>query len=77
MDGKKGQQDENNSGTNRPLSFRELITIVLSGHLGVRRREQRINDFSRANGLHVFVAAVVYFVLIVSGLIILVSFVAR
>lgn len=60
-----------------PLSFRELLVIILSGHIGVRKREQRANDFGRANGLHVFIAAVLYFALIVTGLIILVSYVTR
>jgi Protein of unknown function (DUF2970) len=77
MDEKKGNQVENNSDPERPLSFLELITIILSGHLGVRKREQRINDFSRANGLHVFLAAVLYFLLVVTGLIILVIYVTR
>lgn len=71
------KQVENDSDANRPLTFRELITIVLSGHLGVRKRQQRVNDFGRANGLHVFVAAVIYFALVVTGLVILVSYIAR
>jgi Protein of unknown function (DUF2970) len=77
MDEKKIQKDENDSDVKRPLSFRELITIVLSGHLGVRKREQRINDFGRANGLHVFFAALLYFAFIVIGLIALVIYVTR
>lgn len=72
---KNERQVESNSEEKRPLTFRELITIVLSGHLGVRKREQRVNDFSRANGMHVFFAAVVYFALVVTGLIVLVSYV--
>jgi hypothetical protein len=59
------------------LSFKELLLIILSGHLGVRKREQRVNDFGRANGLHVFVAAVLYFVLVVTGLIVLVNYITR
>jgi hypothetical protein len=74
---KNERQVGNNSDEKRPLTLRELITIVLSGHLGVRKREQRVNDFGRANGLHVFVAAVVYFSLVVAGLIILVSYIAN
>jgi hypothetical protein len=64
-------------GDPRPrLSFKELLVIVLSGHLGVRKREQRVKDFGRANGLQVFVAAALYFALIVTGLIVLVSYIA-
>jgi Protein of unknown function (DUF2970) len=58
-----------------PLSLKELLVIILSGHLGVRKREQRVNDFGRANGLHVFLAAVLYFALIVTGLIVVVSYI--
>jgi len=75
MENRKGMQVENDSDAKRPLNFRELMTIVLSGHLGVRKREQRVNDFGRANGLHVFIAAVIYFALVVTGLIILVNYV--
>lgn len=60
----------------RPLSFRELLIIILSGHIGVRTREQRAEDFDRANGLHVFLAAAVYFSLIVTGLIFFVIYIA-
>jgi hypothetical protein len=77
MDSKKGRQVENDSDERRPLTLRELITIVLSGHLGVRKRQQRVNDFGRANGLHVFLVAVVYFALVVTGLIVLVSYIAN
>ena len=75
MDKEQGQQ-EKDTDTKRPLSFRELLTIVLSGHLGVRKREQRVNDFGRANGLHVFIAAAIYFALLVTGLIFFVSYIA-
>jgi hypothetical protein len=77
MGEKKVRQDEKDSDAKRPLSFRELIIIILSGHIGVRKREQRVNDFGRANGLHVFIAAVIYFALVVTGLIILVNYVTR
>jgi Protein of unknown function (DUF2970) len=75
MGERKVRQDEKDSDAKRSLSFQELITIVLSGHLGVRKREQRVNDFDRANGLHVFIVAVLYFALIVTGLIVLVSYI--
>ena len=65
------------SGLKQPLSFKELLVVVLSGHIGVRKREQRVNDFSRANGLHVFLAAAIYFALVVTGLIALVSYIAK
>jgi hypothetical protein len=58
------------------LSVRELIAIVLAGHLGVRKREQRHSDFRRGNGLQVFVAAACYFALVVAGLVLLVLVVA-
>lgn len=77
MGKKKGLQDEKDSDAKQTLTVRELITIVLSGHLGVRKREQRVEDFGRANGLHVFVAAVIYFALIIAGLVILVTYITR
>ena len=61
----------------RPLTFFETMRIVLSAHLGVRTRAQREEDFRRANGLHLFIAAVIYFVLVISGLIVLVSYIAH
>tara|TARA_R110001592_G_scaffold246577_1_gene508451 strand:+ start:1428 stop:1661 length:234 start_codon:yes stop_codon:yes gene_type:complete len=69
----KGTKDDS---PKRPLTFIELVRIVLSGHLGVRKRVQRVSDFDRANGLHVFLAAALYFALIVTGLIVLVSYIA-
>lgn len=59
-----------------PLSFTELAKIILSGHLGVRKRVHRVSDFDRANGFHVFLAAAAYFAVIVTGLIVLVSYIA-
>jgi DUF2970 family protein len=59
----------------KPLSFRETLSIVLAGHLGVRKREQRVTDFRRANGLHIFIAAAVYFMIIVAGVIMLVRYI--
>lgn len=71
------QQGENDSGAKKPLSIPELLTIVLSGHLGVRKREKRVEDFSRANGLHVFIASAIYFALVVTGLIVLVIYISN
>ncbi len=59
----------------KPLGFWETLVVVLSSHLGVRSSEKRQEDFRRANGLHVFIAGVVYFVLLIIGLIVLVQFV--
>jgi len=74
-DGNSEQQNEEPDPQQPPLSFKELLVIILSGHLGVRKREQRVSDFRRANGLHVFLAAVLYFALIVTGLILLVAYI--
>jgi hypothetical protein len=76
MNDREYSQQADDDEPKSPLSFRELLVIILSGHLGVRKREQRINDFGRANGLQVFVAAVLYFAIIVTGLIVLVSYIA-
>ncbi len=77
MSKETGCEDGNNKDTRRPLTAKELAVIVLSGHLGVRKREQRVEDFDRANGLHVFLAAAFYFALVVSGLILLVIYIAK
>jgi hypothetical protein len=65
--------DSESEDTRKPLTFREVLLIVLSGHIGVRKRRQREEDFRRANGLHVFLAAMFYFLLVVFGLIVLVN----
>ena len=52
------------------------MVILVSGHLGVRKRKHRVEDFRRANGLHLFIAAVVYFSVIVFGIVMLVRYVA-
>lgn len=54
-----------------PLGFRHLLMITLSGHIGVRSQAKRHEDFRRANGLHVFMAAIVYCLLVVTALILL------
>jgi len=59
----------------KPLSFRETLSIVIAGHLGVRKREQRVEDFHRANGLHIFIAAAIYFFVIVLGVVFLVRYI--
>lgn len=60
----------------KPLSLRESIVIVLSTHLGVRPASKREEDFRRANGLHLFIIGVFYFLLVVIGLIVLVNVIA-
>lgn len=56
----------------KPLTLRETLSIIIAGHLGVRKRAQRVEDFHRANGLHIFIAAAIYFALIVCGIVLLV-----
>lgn len=60
----------------KPLTLWETFAIVLCSHLGVRTREQRQEDFRRANGLHLFIVAVVYFALVICALIALVRHLA-
>jgi hypothetical protein len=60
----------------KPLSFREVMVILVSGHIGVRKHAQRAEDFRRANGLHLFIAAIIYFSIIVFGIVMLVRYVA-
>jgi hypothetical protein len=60
----------------KPLGFWRVFVIILSGHLGVRTRAQREEDFRRANGLHIVIAAFIYFAVIVAGLVVLVNWIA-
>lgn len=76
MDDAHTHDGSEESSPKKPLSFTELARIILSGHLGVRKRVHRVSDFDRANGLHVFLAAALYFAVIVAGLIVLVSYIA-
>lgn len=74
---KKPRYFERPDPNEKPLSFWESLIIVLASHLGVRSAEKRQEDFRRANGLHLFIAGIVYFAAIIIGLIMLVKFVAR
>ncbi|WP_101756576.1 DUF2970 domain-containing protein [Oceanicoccus sp. KOV_DT_Chl] len=60
-----------------PLGFWATLLIVLSTHLGVRPKAKREEDFRRANGLHVFVAGVIYFVVLLIMMVILVNVVSH
>ena len=60
----------------KPYGFWRTVVIVLSGHLGVRPSHKREEDFRRANGVHVFVVALMYFILVICGLIVLVNIIA-
>jgi hypothetical protein len=72
--------DDNQQPVNdkRPeaYGFWKTVLIVLCGHLGVRTTEQRKTDFERANGVHVFAVAVLYFLLVITALIVLVNYIA-
>jgi DUF2970 family protein len=61
----------------RPLTLLETLLVVLSAHLGVRTKAQREQDFRRANGLHLFIAAILYFSAVIAGLIFLVKYITR
>jgi hypothetical protein len=57
------------------LSLKETLSILVAGHIGVRKAEQRAEDFRRASGLRIFIAAALYFAIIVVGLIIFVRYI--
>jgi hypothetical protein len=69
-------QDGNTDNKPEPYGFWRTVVIVLSGHLGVRPAHKRKMDFERANGVYVFAVAVLYFVLVIIGLIVLVNVIA-
>jgi hypothetical protein len=60
----------------KPLTLMETFFIVISSHLGVRTREKLQDDFRRANGMHLFVAGIVYFALMIAGLVALVIYIS-
>lgn len=74
---KKPRYFERPDPNEKPLSIWESLVVVLSTHLGVRSAKKRQEDFRRANGLHLFIAGIVYFAAIIIGLIVLVRFVTR
>jgi hypothetical protein len=68
--------DDPETGKNeKPLTLRETLSIIIAGHLGVRKREQRVEDFHRASGLRIFIAAAIYFAVIVFGIVLLVRYI--
>jgi len=56
-----------------PLGFWRIVLVVISTHLGVRSRLRREEDFRRANGLHIFIAGIIYFLTLLVGLVVLVN----
>jgi hypothetical protein len=64
--------NDNDDVEQQPLSPLETLSIVMAGHIGVRKAAQREEDFNRAHGLRIFFAAATYFALIVLALIVLV-----
>ena len=72
------EDSQQRSPKKRPKAygFWKTVLIVLCGHLGVRTTEQRKTDFERANGVHVFAVAVMYFLLVIIALIVLVNYIA-
>jgi len=64
-----------NDESSQAYGFWQTVLVVLCGHLGVRTSEQKKTDFERANGVHVFAVAVLYFLLVISGLIVLVNYI--
>ena len=74
---KKPRYFERPDPKEKPLTFFETLIVVLSSHLGVRSSAKRQEDFRRANGLHLFIVGVVYFVLLIIGLIVLIRFITR
>lgn len=76
MTDKKPRYFERPDDGEKPLSIWRTLLVVFSTHLGVRPREKREEDFQRANGLHVFIAGIVYFVIILALMITLVNFIS-
>lgn len=74
MNKKRPRYFERPDSDQEPLGFWRMLIIILSTHLGVRGKGQREEDFKRANGLHLFVGGVIYFLLIVTALIVFINY---
>lgn len=74
---KKPRYFERPDENEKPLSLFEMLIIVFSTHLGVRPKVKREEDFRRANGLHLFIAGVMYFALLITALIVLVRYITQ
>ena len=61
----------------KAYGFWKTVLIVLCGHIGVRPSKHRQVDFECANGVHVFVVAVIYFLLVIFSLIMLVNYIVK
>ena len=57
MRGKKWPYFEVPDEGEEPIGFWRTVIIVLSSHIGVRSKKNRVDDFNRANGLHLFLAS--------------------
>lgn len=77
QESRKARYFERPQAGEKPIGFLRLLVILISTHIGVRSRVNREEDFRRANGLHVFIAGVIYFLLIIGGLILLVNRIVR
>jgi hypothetical protein len=77
MNKKRPRYFETPEETEKPLGWWRMVIIIISSHLGVRPRELREEDFRRANGLHIFIAAIVYFVCVLVLLVFLVNYISR
>ncbi len=73
MSEKKPRYFERPDDGEPPLGLWRTLLIVISSHLGVRPRNKRDEDFRRANGLHVFIAGITYFAVLLVLLVILVN----
>jgi|TARA_B110000908_G_scaffold82089_1_gene98323 hypothetical protein len=73
MKEKKPRYFERPDDGEESLSLWQTIIVVLSSHIGVRPKASRENDFRRANGLHVFIVALMYFFVVLVLLVILVN----
>jgi len=61
----------------KAYGFWKTVLIVLCGHIGVRPSKSRQVDFERANGVHVFAVAVIYFLFVIFSLIMLVNYIVK
>jgi hypothetical protein len=69
--------DQHHHEPEKPLTFLEVMGSVLWTAFGVSTRARRERDFRRGKGWQFFVAGVIYMLLLLSGLIVLVNYLAH
>jgi uncharacterized membrane protein YdcZ (DUF606 family) len=70
------EDEKNQEEPQKPLGFFNIVGSVLSVFLGVQSSARRERDFKQGNFKYYFIGGVIYGVLLLTGLICLVQYIA-